>query len=214
CENDIEMIIKGSRWRCQRRICRKEKGMRTNNWLSGSRLPIHIIVYCWAYEMIYVSYCKREFGMSKSVVVDWNNYLREVCVWKIEIGNKEIGGPNLILEIYESLFVRRKNNAGRILPQQWVLGGICRETKECFIVCVPDRSVKTLLPLIQKFIRPGSIFSDSWRSSYPKRGKNVGCCKWGNKRSRGTARNFLDSYMAEFMWRSKLTNQNDPFEQI
>jgi len=245
CENDHKMIIKGSRWRCQRRTCRKEKGIRTNNWLSGSRLPIHTIVYyiyCWAYEMTSVSYCKREFGMSKSAVVDWNNYLREVCVWKIEIGNKEIGGPNLIVEIDESLFVRRKNNAGRILPQQWVFGGICRETKECFIVCVPDRSEKTLLPLIQKFIRPGSIiFSDSWRSynkiqqlgyqhnkvnhKYnfvdPSTGvhtQNVermwGAAKWGNKRRRGTARNFLDSYMAEYMWRSKLTNQNDPFEQI
>jgi len=46
--------------------------------------------------------------MSKSAHVDWNNYLREVCVWNIEIDNKEIGGPNLIVEIDESLFVRRK----------------------------------------------------------------------------------------------------------
>lgn len=85
------MIIKGSRWLYQRRTCRKEKGIRTNNWLSGSRLPIHTIVYYiyyWAYEMTSVSYYKCEFGMSKSAVDDWNNYLREVCIWKIKIGNK------------------------------------------------------------------------------------------------------------------------------
>ncbi|KAF0751682.1 DDE Tnp IS1595 domain-containing protein [Aphis craccivora] len=85
--------------------------------------------------------------------------------------------------------------AGRILPQQWVLGGICRETKEYFIVCVPDRSEKTLLPLSNEFI------FKTWKECGP-----WGAAKWGNKRRRGTARNFLDPYMAEFMWRSKLTN--------
>lgn len=63
-----------------------------------------------------MTYCKRELDIGKNGVVDWNNYLREVCVWRIESSNNQVGGPNLIVEIDESLFVRRKNNAGRILP--------------------------------------------------------------------------------------------------
>jgi len=36
---------------------------------------------------------------------------------------------------------------------------------------------------------------------------------WGNKKHSGTDRNFLDSYLAVFMWRSKLNN-SDLFETI
>lgn len=87
--------------------------------------------------------------MEQNAVVDWSNYLREVCVWKLENNqNNKIVGPNLFDEIDENLFVRRKNNAGRILLQQCIFGGICREIKACFIISVPDRSDKTLLPMI------------------------------------------------------------------
>lgn len=245
CENGHIMSIKGSRWRCQKRSCRKEKGLRVGNWLTNSRLPIHTVIhfiYYWAREMTSVTFCKRELKMGQNAVVDWSNYLREVCIWRLENDhNKEIGGQGLIVEIDESLFVRRKNNAGRILPQQWIFGGICRETKACFIICVPDRSEKTLLPIIQKYVRPGSIiFSDCWKAynnlqlsgfqhntvnhTYnfvdPNTGAHTqnierlwGSAKWSNKKRRGTKRNFLESYLAEFMWRTRL-GELDAFDTI
>jgi hypothetical protein len=39
-----------------------------------------------------------------------------------------IGGAGLTVEIDESLFSKSKNN-GHILPEQWVFGGICQETR-------------------------------------------------------------------------------------
>lgn len=46
-----------------------------------------------------------------------------------------------------------------------MFGGMCRETKECFIVSVPNRSEKTLIPITNQYIRQGSIiFSESWKA--------------------------------------------------
>ena len=46
---------------------------------------------------------------------------------------------------------------------QWVFGGIERGTSNAFMVVVPDRTKTTLLPIIQRYIRPGTtIMSDEW----------------------------------------------------
>jgi transposase-like protein len=159
----------------------------------------------------------------------------------LENNYEEIGGPGLIVEIDESLFVRRKNNAVRILLQQWIFGEIYRETNACFIISVPDRSEKTLLPIIQKCIRPGSIimsvfwkaynnlqqagfihnivnhtynFVDAYTGAYTQNIERLwGSAKWGNKKRRGTNINFLESYLTEFMWRTRLEKQ-DAFQVI
>jgi hypothetical protein len=56
--------------------------------------------------------------VSKQMVFDWNNYLCQVCMFSLQqkICGK-IGGIGHTVEIDESLFTKRKNKAGRILPQ-------------------------------------------------------------------------------------------------
>ena len=72
-----------------------------------------------------------------------------------------IGGPNTTVEIDESMFSRRKNQVGRVLTQQWVFGRLCRETGDCFLIPVSNRSKETLVPIIPTNILPGTtIVSD------------------------------------------------------
>jgi transposase-like protein len=172
CSNNHVMILSltdtHDRWRCRRRECSEDIQVRSNTWLEGSKLSLRQVVlflYCWSKELTSIKFCESELDISKSTVIDWNMYLREVCADTLLRNPVVIGGPNTIVEIDESLFTRRKNHMGRQLPQQWVFGGINRANGECFMFSVPDRSAATLMPIITQSILPGTtIISDQWQA--------------------------------------------------
>ena len=58
-----------------------------------------------------------------------------------------------------------KYHRGKKVEGQWVFGGVERESGKCFLVPVMDRTAVTLMDLIFKWIKPGSIIiSDCWKS--------------------------------------------------
>ncbi|KAK3770286.1 hypothetical protein RRG08_029941 [Elysia crispata] len=61
----------------------------------------------------------------------------------------QTGGPNTI-GINEAMFSKRKYSRGRVVGGQWVLGSICRVTRECFSVAVADRTANILVSIIQE----------------------------------------------------------------
>ena len=77
----------------------------------------------------------------------------------------QIDGPGMTVEIDESKFGKLKFNRGRCIEGQWVFGGICRQTKACFLVPVGQRDKDTLLPIIRAHISPDTcVMSDMWKA--------------------------------------------------
>ena len=64
-------------------------------------------------------------------------------------------------------FARRNKmyHRGRYVEGKWVFGGICRETKACFLVPVERRDKDTLIPIIRAQILLGiCVMSDRWKA--------------------------------------------------
>eukprot|EP00733_Pompholyxophrys_punicea_P001407 Pompholyxophrys_punicea_v1_NODE_692_length_1452_cov_33.509664.p2 type:complete len:137 gc:universal NODE_692_length_1452_cov_33.509664:490-900(+) len=113
--------------------------IKKNTWLQNTHLDfktIILFVYCWAFQLTTIEFCERELKISVKTCVDWNNFLREVCAFTLIKNPIKIGGSGMVVEIDESVFSKRKYNVGRARRNQWVFGGICRETKACFLVPV------------------------------------------------------------------------------
>ena len=70
----------------------------------------------------------------------------------------------MTVEIDESKFGKTKFNRGRFIEGQSVFGGICRQTKACFLVPIGQRDKDTLLPIIRAHILPGTcVMNDMWK---------------------------------------------------
>ena len=105
----------------------------------------------------------HELQLSSATVVDWANFCREVGEVIIAEKSKPIGGKNVRVQIDESKIGKRKYHKGHLVEGQWVFGRIEENSRKCFIFPVEERSVATLLPIIKKWIKPGStIISDCW----------------------------------------------------
>ena len=108
----------------------------------------------------------HELDISAPTIVDWYNYAREVCTEILcQNENSVIGGKDIVVEIHESKFGKRKYHKGRKVDGVWVFGGIERDSKKCFFKTVEDRKAETLISIIKEHIKPGTtIISDCWKA--------------------------------------------------
>ena len=159
----------GQIWRCSNKKCTFKCAIRKHSFFSGSHLSIETIVkiiYFWTYKYPN-NIVVHESRLHERTVVDFYNFCREVCCVILEEQSEGIGGPGKVVEIDESKFGKRKYNRGKRVEGVWVFGGIERNSDppKCFFTSVDDRSAETLIPIIKRWILPGTtIASDCWRA--------------------------------------------------
>lgn len=250
CNRPMSFVMKksygdGYVWKCPNRKCNKERTIRKNSCFENCKLSIATVfdlMYFWANDMHKHKFIMKELNLSSSTVVEWMNFMRDITVDYYESHHEKIGGPGVIVEIDECQLVRRKHHVGRLVKEQWIFGGIDRNSRKVFFVPVKDRSAKTLIACIIDNINPGSvIMSDMWRSyggisqlsqAYVHATVNhsenfvdpvtFACTNtiesvWQELKNKhreryGTHRPHLYSYISEFLW--KYENKERRFETL
>ncbi|KAG0437334.1 hypothetical protein DMUE_3753 [Dictyocoela muelleri] len=179
CECGKSMtLIKKSRnvdgyiWSCNENH-RKEFSVRTGSFFEGFKKPFEDImtfIYFWSLDSSQLA-MNSFLGINKNAISDWCLKCRMACRdflynnSEFFIGGLEDDGTPKVVEIDESMFSKRKYNVGRLPNGQWVFGLLERGTRNCILITVPDRSANTLIPIIIRYVLPGTlIISDKWRS--------------------------------------------------
>lgn len=158
-------------WRCNKFVslhkkkrarCGWSESVYKNTMFENVHLDIEtLLLFINLYLRNNFSYgtASEEFtGLSQKSICEWSRFCREVLIeWclKNETNFTKIGGHGKIVELDESKFGERKYN-GSSVEGQWVYGGVCRETRECFMVPVEQHDNHTLLEVIKDHIEPGT----------------------------------------------------------
>ena len=234
----------GLSWRCRKVHTVTDKlkqykvkdvkiSIREGTWLENSNLTLEEVVeliYLWTHNFT-LAEIEHELRISKKTLIEWTIYFRDVCTSIVLDHSEPIGGEGIPVEIDESKFGRRKYNKGRKVDGMWVFGGREKHDKsKIFMFPVKDRKRQTLIPIIQKWIKKGSVIhSDCW-SSYKTldklgyRHKTVNHSKMFKNWRNGACTNNIESewrhakcsvppygihkglhegYLSEFLWKRK-----------
>jgi transposase-like protein len=204
----------GLRFACtaSRLICNRKASILKGSFFARACLPVSTSLKCIAGYAVEANNAQLGFyaGIrSPNSIVNWQNYFRDACSEFIAARRGlKIGGAGLTVEVDESLLFKRKNHAGRLLANEasgiWVVGGICRETNDCFVVPVTSRDAETLRAIIEENVEPGTqVMTDCWRGY-----SGLGECGFRH-RSVNHSINFIDpddrsvhTQKIERMWKS------------
>lgn len=127
-----------------------------------------VLVFLWLWVMGASSaLIELATGWCADTVYNWTNSIQDLITMVVLRDNVQIGGPGVVVEIDESKFGKRKHHKGHRVEGAWVFGGVeLTPERKFFAVVVPDRTKKTLLPIIKRHILPGTIIRSDCFASY------------------------------------------------
>jgi len=194
---------KSADFKCHQKNCKTKFNIRKKTLFENTKLkrhPVFLLMYTFTQFLTYdkviaeasdipdfefypdtnephIQTVYKKVGRS-TVAKYFTQFRAWICMWALEhYSETKIGGEGMTIEIDESKFGKRKYHRGRLRARRdsWVLGGLCRETGDIFLVECPGnkRDRATLIPIICKHVMPGShIITDCWKAylSLPNHG--------------------------------------------
>ncbi|CAL2046666.1 unnamed protein product [Caenorhabditis brenneri] len=164
-------------WRCA--PCRRTKtstkmALRSGTFFENLKMTIQELLFLAA-DWIEspekpIRDVATQMKLNAATVVEAHEWFRQMTRQWFEresVANKDLilGGPGKYVEIDETLMYKAKYNRGNMLtrPQVWVFGMIERGSPKVMMFRVERRDAATLLPLIHKYVAPGTnVISDGW----------------------------------------------------
>ena len=176
-------VIDGASWVCYNTRCPKPLttvSIRHCSFFAKFRLSLADVwttILMWS-EDESVSKVVNSYGLDRKTVRKVYNELRDAIAGHLESDPIRLGGPGIVCQIDESLMChKQKYHRGRVArAQTWAFGIVDTSFKPAkgYMEVVSDRSAETLLEVINRACRPGTIiYSDEW-AAYRKIQEKLG----------------------------------------
>jgi transposase-like protein len=227
-----EIAIHGHNWRCKKPGCRKQESFLKTSFFGQSRMPCNEILeigYYWLANCGH-STIMQITGHSSATITDYMKFYRQLVEGSLSDVSTLIGGEGVEVRVDESKFGKRKYHRGHRVDGVWVIGGVeVTEERKLFVQTVSNRNRDTILKVLSKHIKPGSILiTDCWKGyldveeqlnvrhltvnhTLGFKNDDTGACTnhiegtWNAIKlqvpPRNRTRRFISGYLNEFIWR-------------
>jgi hypothetical protein len=103
--------------------------------------------------------------LSIPAIIHRYQFYKDVCSNWLLKNQIQIGREGVTVELDESVVAQRKYIHSQLIKEKWVFGAYAPTSGGVFLELVTDRSASTLLPLVRKYVLPGStIITEKWKS--------------------------------------------------
>ncbi|KAI4293219.1 hypothetical protein PAPHI01_2493 [Pancytospora philotis] len=169
CGSNGRLEISGNKHtiRCTKRLCYQGRSLWRGTALEDIKIPrvqalgiLDLWMKCAPTTLI----CDL-VGIERKAVHRLLKKVSRIAVPRYYEHVRQIGGPDVTVEVDESKFGRRKFNRGHRVDGTWVLGAVEKTGKRrIMIIPIENRTRETLLGLLSKYVHPESrMRSDMWR---------------------------------------------------